>query len=80
MKRRNFLKIIGASGTSMIAAPNVNISLTKNVVEASSIQIDPTPKFELSPWLYMQFMEPLGVTDGSVEAAWNHSRINGERM
>jgi len=74
MKRRNFLKIIGTSGTSMIAAPSVNISLTKNVFEASSIQIDPTPKFELSPWLYMQFMEPLGVTDGSVEAAWNHKQ------
>ncbi len=27
---------------------------------------------ELSPYLYMQFMEPLGATDGSVEAAWDH--------
>jgi alpha-L-arabinofuranosidase len=34
--------------------------------------IDPTPRFELSPNLYMQFMEPLGATDGSVEAAWDH--------
>src|SRR5262249_17858118 len=24
--------------------------------------------------LYMQFMEPLGATDGSVEAAWDHGR------
>lgn len=37
------------------------------------IQIDPKPLFELSPWLYMQFMEPLGVTDSSVEAAWDHA-------
>ncbi|RYG66563.1 alpha-L-arabinofuranosidase, partial [bacterium] len=37
-----------------------------------SITIDATPQFELSPHLYMQFMEPLGVTDGSVEAAWDH--------
>ena len=36
------------------------------------ISVDPTPAFELSPWLYMQFMEPLGATDGSVEAAWRH--------
>jgi alpha-L-arabinofuranosidase len=36
------------------------------------ILVDPTPRFSLSPWLYMQFMEPLGVTDGSVEAAWDH--------
>src|SRR5262247_1338531 len=37
-----------------------------------AIAIDPTPRFELSPFLYMQFMEPLGATDGSVEAAWDH--------
>lgn len=39
---------------------------------APRIVVDPTPRFELSPYLYMQFMEPLGVTDGSVEAAWDH--------
>ena len=31
-----------------------------------------TDGHELSPYLYMQFMEPLGATDGSVEAAWEH--------
>ena len=36
------------------------------------IIIDPTPLYALSPHLYMQFMEPLGATDGSVEAAWDH--------
>ncbi|MAU08540.1 MAG: alpha-L-arabinofuranosidase [Anaerolineaceae bacterium] len=35
------------------------------------IEIDPTPSFDLSPYLYMQFMEPLGTTDSSVEAAWD---------
>ena len=35
------------------------------------IEIDPRPAFALSPWLYMQFMEPLGVTDSSVEAGWD---------
>ncbi|MFO0788474.1 MAG: hypothetical protein U0805_03390 [Pirellulales bacterium] len=39
-----------------------------------AIRVDPTPKYELSPYLFMQFMEPLGVTDGSVEAAWDHRR------
>lgn len=34
--------------------------------------MDAAPRFELSPHLYMQFMEPLGATDGSVEAAWDH--------
>ena len=41
-----------------------------------SLEIDPTPQFRLSPYLYMQFMEPLGTTDASVDAAWdfNHER------
>ncbi|MCC6860363.1 MAG: alpha-L-arabinofuranosidase [Bryobacterales bacterium] len=39
---------------------------------ASAIVVDPAPLFEISPHLYMQFMEPLGVTDGSVEAAWDY--------
>jgi len=40
------------------------------------LKISPTPLFELSPYLYMQFMEPLGTTDTSVDAAWdfNHDR------
>lgn len=37
-----------------------------------AIVIDPKPLFDISPLLYMQFMEPLGITDGSVEAAWNY--------
>jgi alpha-L-arabinofuranosidase len=39
-----------------------------------ALVIDPTPRFELSPYLYMQFMEPLGTTDGSVDAAWDFIR------
>jgi len=38
----------------------------------SALVIDPKPLFEISPYLYMQFMEPLGITDGSVEAAWDY--------
>jgi alpha-N-arabinofuranosidase len=36
--------------------------------------VDPEPRFDLSPYLYMQFMEPLGTTDSSVEASWDHRR------
>jgi len=39
-----------------------------------SLTIDPRPCFDLSPYLFMQFMEPLGTTDGSVEAAWDFQR------
>lgn len=38
------------------------------------ISVDTEPEFELSPYLYMQFMEPLGRTDGSVEAAWDFKK------
>ncbi len=39
-----------------------------------TLRIRPEPMFELSPYLYMQFMEPLGTTDSSVEAAWDFER------
>jgi hypothetical protein len=39
-----------------------------------AIEVELQPLFELSPYLFMQFMEPLGATDGSVEAAWDHLR------
>ncbi len=38
----------------------------------SFIVVDPKPLFEISPWLYMQFMEPLGIADSSLEAAWDY--------
>jgi len=39
---------------------------------AETIAVDPKPLFDISPYLYMQFMEPLGITDSSVEAAWDY--------
>ncbi len=41
---------------------------------STDILIDPTPQHELSPYLFMQFMEPLGATDSSVEVAWDHTK------
>lgn len=40
------------------------------------IRIDPAPTFPLSPHQFMQIMEGLGATDGSIEAAWS---LRGER-
>src|SRR5436309_81689 len=47
---------------------------TAAVARAAStgIVVDPQPQFEISPLLYMQFMEPLGVTDPVVEASWDY--------
>ena len=60
--RRDLLKGIAAAQTVARAAP------------PNAIVIDPTPRFEISPLLYMQFMEPLGTTDGSVEASWDYDK------
>jgi len=37
------------------------------------LQIDLKEKHPISPYLYMQFMEPLGVADPSIDAAWDFS-------
>jgi alpha-N-arabinofuranosidase len=50
------------------------MSRQEDVAHAPPLIVDPQPKFDLSPYLYMQFMEPLGTTDGSVAAAWDYLR------
>lgn len=37
----------------------------------ATIIVHPTPTFDVSRYLFMQMMEPLGDTDSSVEAAWD---------
>jgi len=71
MKRRDFIKTTGIGGASLVMTSGVKLPLLQDKI--STLSINPSPLFELSPWLYMQFMEPLGVTDSSVEAAWDHS-------
>src|SRR4051794_7594709 len=63
--RREFLKTAGIA----VAAQSVVQAAGEN-----AIVVDPKPLFDISPELYMQFMEPLGVTDSSVEAAWDYDR------
>src|SRR4030042_563583 len=74
MKRRDFVKITGTGGTSMVLSSGIRMSVLQDNI--STLRINPNPLFEVSPWLYMQFMEPLGVTDSSVEAAWDHQTDN----
>lgn len=64
--RRDFLKAAGIG-----AAAGVVTSPARADAPAPTLEIDPAPRYELSPYLYMQFMEPLGTTDGSVAAAWD---------
>ena len=78
MNRRDFLKhsTLAAAGGMALAGPASAFEVLQapTARTPAGILIDPTPRFELSPYLYMQFMEPLGATDGSVEAAWDHAR------
>ena len=74
MERRNFIKMTGLGSASIAISSPISVSVAQP--EVATIQIDPKPVFELSPYLYMQFMEPLGTTDSSVEAAWDHKTDN----
>ncbi len=66
--RRQFLKTAGTVAAALAVGPIRADEATNAIV------VDPTPRYELSPYLYMQFMEPLGTTDGSVAAAWDFGR------
>jgi len=75
MKRRTFLAESTMAAAGMVAGRALRAASTPLEAQRQdgrSIVVDPAPLFELSPYLYMQFMEPLGATDGSVEAAWDH--------
>jgi len=64
------------TASSMAVGSTSLMSCSKSAVkvkDGSVISVDPTPRFAISPNFYMQFMEPLGITDGSVEAAWDYN-------
>jgi len=64
--RRTFLRAVGIGAASGIVSSSARADTSAPVLE-----IEAEPLYDLSPWLYMQFMEPLGTTDGSVAAAWD---------
>ncbi len=66
--RRDFIKAVGL-GAASLAVPAAYAG-----ENTSLLAVNPEPRFDLSPYLYMQFMEPLGTTDGSVAAAWDFKR------
>ena len=76
MNRRDFIGAASLWGAGLAAS--VSQPALAQAAEAArapgAIVLDPKPLFDISPWLHMQFMEPLGVTDSSVEAAWDYSR------
>ena len=69
--RREFLQTLGAgtAATAILSGPV--LQAVEQPPARDLLTVDPKPTFDLSPYLYMQFMEPLGVTDASVDAAWD---------
>jgi alpha-L-arabinofuranosidase len=76
MKRREFLKRSAGLSVTLAALTRAKSEAQSNDAKRSgdALVIDPKPLFDISPWLYMQFMEPLGVTDPAVEAAWDYEK------
>jgi alpha-L-arabinofuranosidase len=78
--RRAFLKLgagLAAAATTLSRGARLAMAQRKAADESgNAIVIDPAPLFDISPLLYMQFMEPLGTTDSSVEAAWSYDGDN----
>jgi len=72
--RRNFLKTVGSGCAAMTLTGGGPLAARPADPEPSLLKVDPKPRFELSPYLYMQFMEPLGTTDASVDAGWDFMR------
>ena len=74
MRRRSFLKDASMAAAGIAAAGRFELAaqVPAQSGRPAPLIVEPAPLFELSPYLYMQFMEPLGATDGSVEAAWDH--------
>ncbi len=74
MQRRSFIKQCAtAAGGALLT--HQALAQNQAVAEArtgDSIVIDSQPLFDISPWLHMQFMEPLGLTDASVEGSWDY--------
>jgi alpha-L-arabinofuranosidase len=78
MKRRRFLSTVTSAAAGVVSVAQFRALGQAQAAQAASsggaVVIDPKPLFDISPHLYMQFMEPLGVTDSSVEAAWDYER------
>jgi alpha-N-arabinofuranosidase len=64
LPRREFIRQAGIAVAAQSAL---------RAADGNAIVVNPKPLFDISPRLYMQFMEPLGSTDSSVEAAWDYN-------
>lgn len=77
--RRQFLgeAPLLAAGTGPATALGAGSGIKRDSQDL--VQVDPAALFPISAWLYMQFMEPLGVTDPGLEAAWDYDKEDWRR-
>ena len=81
MDRRTFLRRTSALAAASVALPRLGEAQARGAAAepSAAVVVDPKPLFEISPYMYMQFMEPLGATDNSMEAAWNYDADDWRR-
>lgn len=73
MRRRAFLTQGAAAIVGTVAGSVLRpVHAAAPPSAAGEVLLEPRPLFGLSPYLYMQFMEPLGKADGSVAASWDY--------
>jgi alpha-L-arabinofuranosidase len=77
ISRRAFGKRLGLASIASVAGAHAVGAYSEPGQD--TLAVDPDPVFDLSPGIYMQFMEPLGATDGSVAFAWNDDRHDWKR-
>lgn len=53
MNRRQLVKAAGSGAVAALTGTEPLLSATSE----SALSVDPTPRFDLSPYLFMQFME-----------------------
>ncbi len=75
--RRSFLKLVGAGATGAALGPAS--TRAQELAQTATLVVGSQAQYDLSPHLYMQFMEPLGTTDGSVAAAWDFAHDHWRR-
>jgi hypothetical protein len=46
----------------------------KTETKKGILKVDPTPKFDIAPTLFMQFLELLNTTEPAIEATWGYGR------
>src|SRR5215212_2617620 len=79
LQRRALLAALSAGAVGSYTAPDAATHGALSRPLTSLVRIDPLPLFPISPYLHMQFMEPLGVTDGSVAASWDYDADDWRR-